>query len=165
MTETSTRFNFPFIVPGQAQKEMSHNEAIVLIDAVLHPTVEGAPVDVPPEVPELGQAWLLGEAPQDAWEGYARSLACWTIGGWRFVAPQEGMCVWNRADQLWLRWTGSQWSHGQLEGSELRIGGQKVVGARLPEVPNPSGGTTIDAEARQAITAITATLKSHGLTD
>jgi hypothetical protein len=43
------------------------------------------------------------------------------------------------------------------------IDGQQVVGPRLPDVPSPSGGTIIDAEARAAVDALIATLKSHGL--
>ncbi len=64
-----------------------------------------------------------------------------------------------------MRWAGNGWSEGTLPASALLIGGQQVVGPRLPQVPSPSGGTTIDAEARAAIAALIATLKSHGLTD
>ena len=32
MTERSTRFALPFILPGQAQKEAFHNEAVAAID-------------------------------------------------------------------------------------------------------------------------------------
>jgi hypothetical protein len=39
-----------------------------------------------------------------------------------------------------------------------------VVGARQPAIAAPAGGTTIDAEARNAVAALLAVLKSHGLT-
>jgi hypothetical protein len=73
------------------------------------------------------------------------------------------MLVWNLDLGCWLHWSGSAWSDGSLPAAALVIGGQQVVGPRLPDVPSPSGGTTIDAEARTAVDAVIATLKSHGL--
>lgn len=48
-------------------------------------------------------------------------------------------------------------------GGVHRIGGVQVVGARRPAIGDPSGGTTIDAEARAALTAILGALRTHGL--
>lgn len=165
MTDTSARFAFPFILPGQAQKEAWHNEALALIDAALHACIEESPLATPPGSPAAGQSWLVAAGATGAWAGEDDRLACWTGGGWRFVAPLPGMPVWNKADGVWLHWTGSGWSDGALPATALSIGGQQVVGPRLPDVPSPSGGTTIDAEARAAVDALIATLKSHGLID
>lgn len=165
MTETSARFALPLLVPGQAQKEMFHNEALTALDFLVHACVEEGPVDDPPPAPVAGRSWVVGPDPTGEFGGRENALATWTAGGWRFAAPAEGMLAWNRAAGLWLRWTGSAWSLGTLPASALLIGGEQVVGPRLPEVPSPSGGTTIDAEARSAIAALIATLKSHGLTE
>ena len=81
------------------------------------------------------------------------------------MAPVPGMLVWNIDAGYWLHWSGSGWSDGELPAAALTIGGQQVVGPRLADVPSPSGGTTIDAEARAAIEALIATLRSHGLID
>ncbi len=165
MPETSARFALPFIVPGQAQKELFHNEAVAAIDSILHAAVETGPAADPPSDPEPGESWIVASGAGAAWSGKSASIATWTGGGWRFVPPVAGMLVWNKQSALWMRWTGSQWSEGTIPASSLVIGGQPVVGPRLPEVPNPSGGTIIDAEARAAIAALIATLKSHGLTE
>jgi uncharacterized protein DUF2793 len=165
MSQSSARFALPFLLPGQAQKELFHNEALARVDAVLHAVVEAGSATVPPASPEPGQSWIVAPAAAGEWSGKASMIACWTVGGWRFVAPVEGMLAWNRAAGLWMRWTGIGWSEGTLPASALLIGGQQVVGPRLPGVPSPSGGTTIDTEARVAIAALIATLKSHGLTD
>lgn len=165
MTETSHRFGLPFLVPGQAQKEIFHNEALVAVDALLHATVEGAAAGAPPAEPAAGESWIVADPATGAWSGASESIATWTDGGWRFFAPVPGMLAWNKAAGLWTRWTGSEWSQGTLPASALLIGGQQVVGARLAEVPSPSGGTVIDAEARASVVALIATLKSHGLTD
>jgi hypothetical protein len=163
MTETSARLALPFILPGQAQKEAFHNEALTLIDAALQAAVEGDPDPDPPLAPEPGQCWIVGAAGTGEWAGKDGDLAAWTSGGWRFVGPIPGMLAWNKASGRWLHWTGTGWSDGSLPATAIVIDGQQVVGPRLADVPSPSEGTTIDAEARAAIDALIATLRTHGL--
>jgi len=165
MTETSPRLALPLLVPGQAQKEMFHNEALAAIDSLLHASIETGPAAAPPPAPAEGQSWIVDEAATGAWAGHDAALATWTQSGWRFAAPVAGMLAWNKADGLWMRWTGTAWDAGAWPVSALVIGGQQVVGPRLAEVPSPSGGTVIDTEARAAIDSLIATLKSHGLVE
>lgn len=165
MTEASSRFALPFIVPGQAQKEAFHNEALAGVDAALHPCVEGSASSTPPAAPSVGEGWIVAGAATGEWSGRDDALAVWTDGGWRFVAPLPGMLVWDKEAGHWIHWTGTAWSDGSLPAAGFVVAGNQVVGPRLAEVPSPSGGTTIDAEARAAIAAIIATFKSHGLTD
>ena len=165
MTDATARFALPFILPGQAQKELFHNEALALLDGLVHAAVEQGPTSEPPANPLAGQCWIVGAAAGGAWAGHDHALAIQTESGWRFAAPLAGMAVWNKAAGLWLHWTGFAWSDGELKASAILIGGQQVVGERQPAVPSPSGGTTIDAEARSAIAALIVALKSHGLID
>jgi uncharacterized protein DUF2793 len=157
MSEESPRYRLPLIAPGQAQKELFHNEALLRIDAALQAAVEEGPIAGPPANPEAGQCWLAAVGATGAWTGKDGQLAMWSGSGWRFVAPAAGMTVWNKAAALPLRWSGT--------GASLVVGGQQVVGERQPAVPSPSGGTIIDAEARAAIDALIAALMSHGLID
>jgi hypothetical protein len=165
MSEASARLALPFIVPGQAQKELYHNEALARIDAALHAAVEAGPTVDPPAESEEGQCWIVAPGAGGAWSGQANWLACWTSGGWRFCEPLPGMLVWNKASGHWLHWRGSSWSGGELPAARFTVAGVQVVGPRQPAVPSPSGGTTIDQEARAAIAALTAALKTHGLID
>lgn len=164
MTATP-RFALPLIAPGQAQKEAFHNEALSAIDAAIHACVEGAALATPPSGPNTGQCWLVASGATGAWADADDSLACWTAGGWRFIAPVPGMIVWDRAAGRWIHWSGSAWIEDAWPVATLTIGGEQVVGPRQPDVPSPSGGTTIDAEARAAVDLLIATLKSHGLID
>ncbi len=165
MSEATPRLELPFILPGQAQKEFFHNEALTRIDALLHASVEGAPTAAPPAAPAEGQSWIVGPAAVGTWQGRDGALATWTSGGWRFAPPFAGLSVWDRAAGHRIYWRGNEWSEGEHPVTELLIGGKKVVGERQPPVPSPSGGTIIDEEARAAVEAIIATLKSHGLTE
>jgi len=164
MSESSLRFGLPFILPGQAQKEVYHNEALAALDGLIHPAVEGS-ATAPPANPAPGQCWTVADGATGAWAGQDDKLALWTAAGWRFLAPTAGMAVWDKSAGFERRWDGSAWSDGKIFAAGLNIGGQQVVGARQAAVPSPSGGTTIDAEARTAIGALIVALKSHGLID
>jgi hypothetical protein len=163
MTDMTARFALPFLLPGQAQKELFHNEALATLDAALQATVEGPALASPPESPAEGESWIVAPGAAGAWTGKEGCLAAWGPGGWRFVAPPAGMSVWNKAGGLTLRYDGSAWSGGEQTCSSLRINGLQVVGERRPAIASPSGGTIIDAEARAAISAVIAALMSHGL--
>jgi hypothetical protein len=163
MADTTPRFALPFILPGQAQKELFHNEALARIDLALHPAVEGPPAAAPPASPATGECWIVGAPGSGDWTGREGELAMWTDGGWRFAPPPPGMVAWDKAASVPLLWDGAQWRQGSLVCSGLVVNGVQVVGARQAGVPSPSGGTIIDEEARAAINALTAALMSHGL--
>lgn len=163
MSDTTARLALPFIAPGQAQKELAHNEALTRIDAALHAAALGFGADDPPASPAIGQSWIVGAAPMGDWAGQTQSLATWTEGGWRFVAPVAGMTVWLIAEGVFARHDGSAWSSGAWPVNGLTVAGVQVVGSRQSAVAIPIGGTVIDTEARAAISAVIAALSSHGL--
>ena len=163
MPEVTDRLSLPLLEAGQAQKEVTHNEALTLLDFLIHPAVVAlAPTSVP-GTPVIGQSWIVGASPSGAWSGKADHVAGWTSGGWRFVAPREGMVLWSIADALFVRRTSSAWVVGAETASTMSIGGQQVVGPRSAAIADPSGGTSIDAESRIAIGAILSALRTHGL--
>lgn len=163
MGETTPRFALPLLEAGQAQKELFHNEALTLLEILAQPVAETIGADAPPPAPAPGKSWIVGAAPTGDWAGHAGAIACWSGGGWRFVAPVEGMCFWLLSAQLWTRRVAGAWITGGLPASALLVGGAQVVGPRQPAVATPAGGATIDGEARTAVTAILAALRTHGL--
>ena len=55
MTDPQTdRFALPLLQPGQAQKEMFHNEALAALDLLIQPAVEAVGVNTPPTAPRIG---------------------------------------------------------------------------------------------------------------
>ncbi|HTN14216.1 MAG TPA: DUF2793 domain-containing protein [Devosia sp.] len=128
---------------GQAQKEFQINEAHALIDALLHPAVEGE-ASAPPTAPDAGECWLVGSGPSGAWVGHAGELACWSTGTWIFAAPRDGMRLLDRSTGQAKHYRGGGWI--------------------APAAPaTPSGGTIVDAEARAAISALIAALGVAGI--
>jgi hypothetical protein len=140
----TARFSLPLLAMGQAQKEVTHNEALTLIDALLHLAIEDGPLATPPATPDSGQCWLVASGASGGWAGQADKIAVWGDGGWRFVSPRPGMCAIRIADGARLRYTMGTWT-----GPEA--------------ISNPAGGVTIDAESRAAISALILLLGAHGL--
>lgn len=163
MTTTTARHRLPLLMPGQAQKEMFHNESLSAIDMLLHAAVEAVGLDAPPAAPTEGQSWVVSAAPGGDWVGHAHAVANWTAGGWRFQDAVAGLSVSVRPDGLRAEWDGSAWRVGEVKGAKLVVGGMQVVGARRPAIANPEGGAAIDSEARTAVAAMLETLRAHGL--
>ena len=160
---STPRFSLPFLDPGQAQKEFAHNEALQILDILLCAVAEDVGQTTPPASPAAGACYLLGDSPLGAWEGHAQSIAAWTSGGWRFVAPQEGAAVYIKSTGNWATYRLGGWEIGVVRGSRVLIGGQQVVGGRAAAISSPSGGATVDSQARSTIDEMLAALRTHGL--
>ena len=159
----TARYDLAMLEAGQAQKEMTHNEALVIIDALLHAVIEDALVDVPPADATEGNCYLVGSTPSDEFAGRSGALAVMTEGGWRFVAPRAGLsCRHRTTGRTWV-YGEAGWSEGVVEANRVSIWGQQVVGARQPAIADPAGGSSVDGEARAAITEILAAIRAHGL--
>ncbi len=107
MTETSARLSLPYLMAAQAQKHVTHNQALERLDALVQTVVQGMNATTPPLTPAEGEVWALGPGPVNAWAGQDNDLAIWSNGGWYFVTPQPG---WRIAMGSELRiWDGSAW--------------------------------------------------------
>jgi hypothetical protein len=140
----TTRHELPMLAVSQAQKEVTHNEALVRIDALLHPLVEAVQSDPPVSLTEanVGMCWLVSDSPGGLWSGEANSLALWIGGGWRFCKPSDGMQVKIRSG-LKLTYLENGW-------------------VEPPVIADPANGPVIDAEARQAVASLLLYLRSIG---
>jgi Protein of unknown function (DUF2793) len=133
------------------------------LDLLVAAAVEESPLAAPPPNPVLGASYIVAEGATDAWAGKSQCVAGWTSGGWRFVAPVEGMSLFVRSLATWAVFRGGAWETGLLRGDALVIGGEQVIGSRAAAIADPTGGATVDNEARTAIGAILGALREHGL--
>lgn len=149
---------------GCAAPSMTSPGALALIDLLIAGSVEGGPFAAPPPSPSIGSFYSVASAgASGAFAGHEGSLAGWSAGGWRFVLPAEGMRLTERASGVELAFRDGAWTSGSLRASEVVIGGLKVLGARGPAITDAAGGTTIDTQARLAVSQILAALRTHGL--
>lgn len=162
MGDGTDRLRLPLLTAGQAQKEVTHNEALVLLDLLVQANVQSTGLTSPPAAPQLGQCWVVGRQASGAWQGQDDALAAWTASGWRFVPAMEGLTVWLAAKGRALRFAAGQWTEA-IDVSAVRVGGRQVVGAQQPAIAPPSGGVNPDIQARQTLSAILSALSAHGL--
>lgn len=141
--ETATaRFDLPLLFAGQAQKEFFVNEALSRADLLLHCAIEGETAS-PPPTPITGQVWLVAASPSGVFAGHAGSLAGWTADGWRFILPRDGLRVFDRGTDSFRFYSG---------------------GWIRPIAPTaPSGGATVDPEARASLALLIDKLVNAGI--
>ena len=70
MSETYN-LKLPLILPGQAQKHVTVNEALAMLDAVAQLRLVARGVNTPPNSPVDGAAWDVGQSPTGLWAGQA----------------------------------------------------------------------------------------------
>jgi hypothetical protein len=150
---------------GQVEKSVTHNEALAKLDVAVCAAIDGYLLNTPPASPGIGSSYIIGADPTAAWAGHPFALAGFTEGGWRFVDPVAGLQALERASGEMAVFRDGAWEKGKVRAQQLSVGGVQVVGPRLAAVAEPAGGASIDAEARGAIAAILARLRTHGLID
>jgi hypothetical protein len=94
MPETSARLSLPYIQPSQAQKHVTHNEAVSLLDAVVQLAVTSRTVTAPPGSPAVTARYIVPAGATGAWAGQGGRIAAWEAGAWVFLTPAAGWIAW-----------------------------------------------------------------------
>lgn len=108
MSETEN-LGLPFIEAGQAQKHVTHNESLRLLDLIVQLAVSSVSAS-PPGSPAAGERHIVGASPTGGFSGHANRIAAYQDGAWVFVTPRPGWRAWNIAEEALLVWDGSAWS-------------------------------------------------------
>ena len=109
MTDTA-QLALPLLAPAQAQKHVTVNEALRMLDALVQARVEAADLSVPPAEPGEGQAWIVaGPVAVNAWEGWEGDIAVWAEGGWLRLAARPGWRVWDAGSATLRVRVGAVW--------------------------------------------------------
>jgi hypothetical protein len=100
----------PYILSSQAQKEVTHAEALNRLDALVQPVALSASLATPPATPAEGAVYIVAASPTGAWSGKAQQLAQFIGGSWKFHLPRTGWRVWAQDVGQILRFDGSVWT-------------------------------------------------------
>src|SRR5690606_21246120 len=99
----------PYIAPAQAQKHVTHNEAIRALDALVHISVEDRDLVAPPVEALDGARYIVANGATGEWSGHAQKIAAFQDGAWAFYAPREGWTAWIADEDLLVVWNGEAW--------------------------------------------------------
>ena len=108
-TSQSARLDLPFLMPAQAQKHVTHNQALRRLDMLVQLSVLSVGTETPPAAPEDGDCYALGAAPGGAWAGQAGMIAGWVDGAWMFFDPAPGWHLVDRSQDRVLIRTEAGW--------------------------------------------------------
>ncbi|MCP5039249.1 MAG: DUF2793 domain-containing protein [Rhodobacteraceae bacterium] len=109
MIEDSDRLSLPYIQPSQAQKHVTHNEALQRLDILVQASVQSLEITTPPGAPADGDAYVVGPGATGAWAGQDDNLTTWSDGVWAFFPPQPGWHVIDLATGGLRSWDGTNW--------------------------------------------------------
>jgi hypothetical protein len=105
---TTPHIGITLVEQSQAQKEVTVNQALTRIDAVLGNGAKSRILATPPTTPTSGDLYIIAASPTGAWAGQAGKLAFYdTI--WRFITPVEGMTVWVNNEDVLVTFDGTNW--------------------------------------------------------
>lgn len=115
----STNLNLPFIEAAQAQKHVTHNAALQLLDAVVMLSVIDRDLSTPPASPTDGDRYLVASSAVGDWSGQDGKLAAWQDGAWSFYTPREGWLAWIADEDIFLIFNGASWTGGSTQNAAL----------------------------------------------
>lgn len=109
MTTTTPRTGVPLLAAAQAQKHVTHNEALLEFDALLCCRILDRTLTAPPASPADGDTYLVAATGTGLWAGQDGKIAYAVDGAWRFYVPFTGLSAYVAAETAMLVYTGAVW--------------------------------------------------------
>lgn len=112
MSNLSPRHAFPYLSPSQAQKHVTVNESLQLVDALLQCAVVSATQEVEPTDPQDGETWILPAGRSGpSWDFIAPGhITAWLDGRFTPIAPVPGFLAYVVDTGVFLLFNGADWS-------------------------------------------------------
>lgn len=152
MSQTSPTLSLPYIQPAQAQKHVTHNEALRILDAVTQLSVISTTLTTPPGQTAEGDRFIVADAATGVWAGQEHNVAVWVDNTWQFFTPNIGW----RAD------IASSGEEVRFDGTDWQPAGGGGAGGDLQNVPLLGVNTTADATNKLAVSADATLLNNAG---
>jgi hypothetical protein len=172
MPNPTSNLALPQILSAQAQKHVTHNDALRLLDGMVQIGVVSRVLTAPPGSPTDGDRYIVASGATGVWAGWDLNVAFWTDGAWLRLVPRRGWLAWSVADAGLYVWNGTAWvavgggiSDGD-KGDVVVSGGGSVwtLDPAANAVLNRLGlgGATPDATNRLSINAPAALFNNAG---
>src|SRR3954451_11072343 len=109
MSDTTPRSALPLLAAAQSQKHVTHNEALLEIDALTCCNIRDRDLSTPPSTPADGDTYLVKATGTGLWAGQDGKVAFAVDGAWRFYAPYSGLVAYVADEQKLIVYNGSTW--------------------------------------------------------
>ena len=109
MSDTTTNLLLPYILAAQAQKHVTHNEALRLLDGLVQLSVLDRDLTAPPGSPNDGDRYIVASGGTGDWAGWDLNVALFTDGAWLRLPPRTGWRAWVEDEGLLLVYDGTGW--------------------------------------------------------
>lgn len=105
----TAQLDLPLIMPAQAQKHVTVNEALARLDAATQLRVVSSVVATPPATATDGTGFLIPDSAAGEWQGKAGRIAVWSNGGWVYLSPKAGWRAWDESRPGYQMFDGAGW--------------------------------------------------------
>lgn len=108
--DRTPNLSLPYITAAQAQKHLTHNEALRDLDGLVQLSVLDRDRATPPGSVVDGARYVVAPGASGAWSGHVGEIAVGRDGGWGFLVPGEGWLAWVVDEARLCVWDGAAWS-------------------------------------------------------
>lgn len=111
MPDILPNLKLPLLKPAQAQKAVTHNEALLILDSLVQLSVLDRDRTFPPSgLSEIGARHIVAAPGALDWAGQADAIATMTETGWRFDVPEVGFVGFDQAQGELIAFTQTGWT-------------------------------------------------------
>ncbi|MBL4852756.1 MAG: DUF2793 domain-containing protein [Robiginitomaculum sp.] len=105
----SQNLKLPYIAPAQAQKHVTVNESLRILDAVVQLSVFDKDLTTPPTAPSDGDRYIVAAGGTGDWAGADFKIAAYQDGAWAIIAPSEGWVSYVVDEGIQYIFNGTSW--------------------------------------------------------
>lgn len=110
MPDQTANLALPLLAASQAQKHVTHNEALTDLDALVQISVLDRNLTAPPGGATEGDRYIPAGPATGAWTGQENTIAVARDGAWVFYTPREGWLAWVADEDTLIGWDGAAWT-------------------------------------------------------
>ncbi|MEQ5872640.1 DUF2793 domain-containing protein [Sagittula sp. NFXS13] len=142
MSDVSAVLSLPYLLPAQAQKHVTHNEALARLDVAVQLAVVARDETAPPVGASTGDRYLVPTGATGDWAAHVGEIALWDQNMWVYHTPITGWRALVLAEDVEVLFDGTAWQAIPVESATVGV------------------NTSADATNRLSVSS-TATLLTH----
>ena len=120
-SDKTTLLALPYIAAAQAQKHVTHNDALRMLDALVQLTVKSDTTASPPATPTEGDRYIAPTGATGAFAGTSGAILAFQDGGWARYTPTAGWLAYVADRQETRVFDGTAWQPSVMRLTKLGL--------------------------------------------